>query len=321
MSQAQCDATALFCRLLDRPKPEINGLALCSGEHADAGQQLLRERMLLIGTPLEWVTCSECGVELARVVRQLAHDNILLLCPECGEVSAPASLQHTYKPSFPKVVNALLTGLNLSPTGSKVIEPDICWRLGTTEPTRGQPVTWYFSRHLYQPKIAQHLRSQINQDKTMGSCRIITSSELPLPDYSPLTGFDVVNLAMIARISQSKFEFFADRLAAPGPQILEEATPGTTLKYVESQSKVFIDGKAYELEPRHRSILLALINDRDHEMEMDALKTACGSQAQIFSPSKEFLRNQTVYRTFVRYQRGDERYVLLIPEEDRHWLS
>ena len=50
MSQAQCDATALFCRLLDRPKPGINGLALCSGEHADAGQQLLRERMLVIGT-------------------------------------------------------------------------------------------------------------------------------------------------------------------------------------------------------------------------------------------------------------------------------
>jgi hypothetical protein len=53
MSQSQCDATALLCRLLDSTKPEINGLTLCSGEHANAGQQLLRERVLVIGTPLD----------------------------------------------------------------------------------------------------------------------------------------------------------------------------------------------------------------------------------------------------------------------------
>lgn len=320
MSQTQCDATALLCRLLDSTKPEINGLTLCGGEHANAGQQLLRERMLVIGTPLEWVTCAECGIETARVVRELAHEQILLLCPECGEISAPRRLRETFKPSLPKLLTALQLGLGLSPTGAKPIEPEICWRLGTTEPTRGKPVTWYFVRHLHQPKVAQHLREQIKLDKAIQSCRITTSSELPLPDGSPMAGLNVANLATLARISQSKFEFFADRLAAPGPQALEEAMPRTSLKYVDTQAKVYIDGQPYDLEPRHRTILLALMNDLDHEMDKDALKSACGSESQRFSPSKEFDRIPVVYRTFIRYQRGDERYALIISEEDQHWL-
>ncbi|MBI3223138.1 MAG: hypothetical protein HYZ46_08800 [Nitrosomonadales bacterium] len=320
MSQSQCDATALLCRLLDSAKPVINGLTLCSGEHANAGQQLLHERVLVISTPLDWVTCAECGIETARVVRELAHDQILLLCPACGEVSAQRRLRDTFKPSLPKLITALQLGIGLSPTGAKPIEPEICWRLGTTEPTRGKPVTWYFARHLHQPKVAQHLREQIKLDKAVQSCRIITCSELPLPDGSPLTGLDVANLATLARISQSKFEFFADRLAAPGPQVPEEATPGTSLKYVDAQTKVYIDGQPYDLEPRHRSILLALMNDLDHEMDKDALKSACGSEAQRFSPSKAFDRIPVVYRTFIRYLPDDERYALIIPEEDQHWL-
>lgn len=320
MSQSQCDATELLCQLLDRAKPEINGLALCSGEHAEAGQQLLRERMLVIGTPLDWVTCPECGTETARVVRELAHDTLLLSCPECGDVKAPRRLRETYRPSPKKLVDAIAIGLGLSPTSIKQIEPDGCWHLGTTEPARSKPITWYFARHLHQPKIAQRLRDQIGLDKTVSSCRILTSSALPLPDSSPMTGLDVVNLATVARISQSKFEFFAHRLSVPGPQVIEESVPGTTLRYVESDRKVFIDGQVYDLEPRHQSILLALMRDLDHEMNKDALKSACGSESQRFSPSKEFDRIPAVYRAFIQYQRGDERYALIIPVEDKDWL-
>ena len=46
MSQAQVDATALLCRLLERDKPEINGQALVT-DHADAATHLLRERLLV----------------------------------------------------------------------------------------------------------------------------------------------------------------------------------------------------------------------------------------------------------------------------------
>lgn len=98
-------------------------------------------------------------------------------------------------------------------------------------------------------------------------------------------------------------------------------TAQTTLRYVRSLGKVFIEGTECPLEPRQQAMLLALISDLDHEMGKDALKAACGSQAQRFSPSKEFDRNQVVYKTFIRYLRDDERYALIIPDADREWLG
>ncbi len=92
MSDSQIQATSLFCRLLEQSKPEINGQALCGGDNAVAATHLLRERVLVLGKPLDWVTCPECGIETARVVRDLTPDIIALNCPECGEVSASRRL-------------------------------------------------------------------------------------------------------------------------------------------------------------------------------------------------------------------------------------
>ena len=172
MSQTQVDATALLCRLLERDKPEINGQALVT-DHADAAAHLLRERLLVLGRTLDWVTCPECGIETARVVRELSPDRIALCCVDCDDVEAPRRLRETHKVALQRVIAALLNGLGLSANGLK-------------------------------PK--------------------------------------------------------------------------------------------------------------------DALKTACGSQAQRFSPSKEFERNPLVYKTFIRYLRDDERYALIIPNGDRTWL-
>ncbi|MGD7410768.1 hypothetical protein ACQCRK_16110, partial [Ralstonia pseudosolanacearum] len=147
----------------------------------------------------------------------------------------------------------------------------------------------------------------------------------PLPIGSPLAGFNVRTLRSVARIGQSRFEFFADRQAESGAQQVEEARPQargqTTLRYVRTLGKAFIEGAEYPLEPRQQAMLLALISDLDHEMGKDALKAACGSQAQRFSPSKEFDRNLVVYKTFIRYLRDDERYALIIPDADREWLG
>ena len=136
--------------------------------------------------------------------------------------------------------------------------------------------------------------------------------------------FDVRPLPSVARIGQSRFEFFAERQALPGPQTISEVDPVTTamttLQYVRAHGNVLIDGVEHALEPRQQSILLALIDDLDHELDKDALKSACGSQAQRFSPSKEFDRNPLVYKTFIRYLRDDERYALIIPNGDRTWL-
>jgi len=116
MSQTQVDATALLCRLLERDKPEINGQALVT-DHADAATHLLRERLLVLGRTLDWVTCPECGIETARVVRELSPDTIALRCPACADVETPRRLRETHKVALQRVIAALLNG-DFPPTDS-----------------------------------------------------------------------------------------------------------------------------------------------------------------------------------------------------------
>jgi hypothetical protein len=260
-------------------------------------------------------------VELARVVRDLAHENILLYCDECGEVTSPRSLQETYKVSLPKFIDRLMLGLGTQPSAKKEVATEVAWRIGVTEPVRGRPLTWYFARHLHDHKSAQRLVETIRQDQAHKSAKVLTSSALPLPEGSPLSDFDVVHLSDIARISQSKFEFFNDRMTVPVAAPVEDSQFQTTLRQVRTEGKARVDGVDYALEPRQKDLLLALIATRHHELENAQLRTACGSQANSFSPTKVFDRNPVVYKRFIKYQPSDGIYALQIPEEDRDWLT
>jgi hypothetical protein len=322
MSQAQIDATALYCWLLEFEKPKITGVRLFEKERATAAAHLLREQLLIRTESVEWLLCPDCG-EMARVLPQVTEGNITLNCPECDEVEAPVHSREIYQASLPKLVNSLLNGLNLSLQGMKPIVPDRVWHLGTTEEKRGQLTTWYFARSLSELSIAQRLREHIGLEKTTQSCVILTSSQVPLPMGSPLAGFDVRPLFSMGRVGQSRFEFFGDRLSMPARQIIEEAAFNTTLRYVETEAKVMMDGKTFSLDPSQRALLLALIQAIDHELGKDTLKAACGSQAQRFSPIKCFDRNentQSVYHRFISYLKDDQLYALSIPEEDSDWL-
>jgi len=321
MSQSQIDGTALMCQILERDKAELDGQTLRSGVNKDAADHILRERLLVLGKPKDWVTCPECGIELAHVVREVGVDKVALRCPDCEDVTAPKFLTATYKVSFQKFIQLLLVGLDLKFNSQYPIKDDQIWRLGTTEPGRNKFRTWYFARQLYRPEVAARLKDQISRDGTSTSCMVLTSSELPLPADSPMTGHGVCSLPMMGRVTQSKFDFLPDRIGATGPQILEDADPGTTLRYVESKSLAFVEGVEYGLTGNQQKILLALVHDRDHELDKDVLKDACGSEAQTFSPSKEFQRNKVVYDTFIAYRPDDRVYALKIPKEDGHWLT
>lgn len=323
MSQAQVDATALYCWLLEFEKPKITGTQLFEKERAAAAAHLLREQLLIRTESVEWLLCPDCG-EMARVLPQVTDGTISIKCPECEEVEAPVHSREIYQASLPRLVNGLLTGLSLSTQGMKPIVPDRVWRLGTTEEKRGQLTTWYFARSLSELSIAQLLREHIGLEKTTQSCVILTSSQLPLPLGSPLAGFDVRPLFSMGRVGQSRFEFFGDRQPMPARQIIEEAAFNTTLRYVETEAKVYVDGTAYPLDRTQQLILLALIRSTDHELDKEALKAACGSQAQKFSPSRcfdKFEETRNVYRTFIKYLPGDMLYTLILPEEDRDWLN
>jgi len=320
MSQTQVNATELLCRVLERPRPEISGDALVGGEFGEAGAVLRRERILVHGTPLDWVNCPECRMGSARIVRELHQDSITVLCPECGEINAHRSVRETLTVPLQRFVTILATGLGLSNVGIKPIVRDTSWRLGTTEASRGKPHNWYFARRLHRGEVATRLREQIALDKALESNVILTSSDVPLPSGSVLTDADVRTLTQVGRIGQSRFEFFNDRNGAPQSQVLHEARPGTTLRHVRNHGKAYIDGTAYELEPAQKRILIALIERFDHELGKNELKEACGSQAQTFKPTKVFERNPLVYEAFIRYQRNDEAYALTIPAEDHDWL-
>lgn len=322
MSQSQIDATGLFCQLLEKDKAEIDGHTLRSGANKDAADHILRERLLVLGKSKDWVTCPECGIELAQVLREISVEKIALRCPECQDISGPKFLTDTHKVSFPKFVRSLLVGLDLTLDGQYVIREDQIWRLGTTQQGREKVKTWYFARQLHRPEVAARLKEQISLDKASTSCMVLTSSDLPLPDGSPLTGYDVRSLITMGRITQSKFDFFADRLGATGPQILDEAKPGTTLRFVKGDAIAFVEGSKYDLTGNQQKILLALIDNRDHELDKDVLKDACGSEAQKFSPSKEFQRsNKIVYDTFIHHRADDRVYALIISADDVHWLT
>lgn len=321
MSLAQISATFLLSHLLEQRRPEINGCELLDGEVGDAGRELVRERLLVIGRPLTWVTCAECGVALAKVVRETGSDQVLLRCDECGDVDASPSLTQTYKVSVSKVVDRLAISLNLPPSSRKTVVNERAWRLGSTEPTRAKPITWYFARHLNDHVLAQRLLEQVRADQASQSAKIITSTEVPLPPGSPLSDYSVSNLGAVARVSQSCFVFFPDRAKLPAASIPAQPARRTSLCDVRQHKVAYVDGTRYDLEPIQIRILLALMDDRDHEMTGESLRTACHSDAAPFSPVKMFDRNPEVYKRFVRYERGDQVYALVISEDDRDWLT
>jgi len=310
------NATGVLCRLLEQSKATINGAALLGGEFGEGGHELVRERLLVLGPALSYVTCPDCGIEMARVVRSVGVDQVLLYCDECGEVDADRALLQTYTVSLSRFIDRMVSSLELTPSNRKAIDNDISWRLGVQEHKRGKAQTWYFARHLNDHTVARHLLDQIRSDNAAQSAKIITSTDVPLPDGSPLVGYDIKNLAAIARMSQNVFLFFDDRAEATVAQPEEEPAPVTSLRHVRHKGWAYVDGEKYELEGMQQKILLALMDAHAHRLEGKVIADRCGSDAFPFQPAKYFGRNNEVYKAFVRYVPGDKVYELIIHPED-----
>lgn len=316
MSGKLVNATGVLCRLLEQSKPTINGAALLGGEFGEGGHELVRERLLVLGPALSYVTCPDCGIEMARVVRSVGVDQVLLYCDECGEVDADRALLQTYTVSLSRFIDRMVSSLELTPSNRKAIDNDISWRLGVQEHKRGKAQTWYFARHLNDHTVARHLLDQIRSDNAAQSAKIITSTDVPLPDGSPLVGYDIKNLAAIARMSQNVFLFFDDRAEVTVAQPEEEPAPVTSLRHVRHKGWAYVDGEKYELEGMQQKILLALMDAHAHRLEGKVIADRCGSDAFPFQPAKYFGRNNEVYKAFVRYVPGDKVYELIIHPED-----
>lgn len=111
MSTTQVSAMVLLCQVLEQAKPQING-AVLFGEQPDeprgAASELVRERLMVLGIPRSYVTCPDCGAEMARVVRTAGVGHVLLYCDDCAEVQASDKLVDTYTVSLKRVVDLLM---------------------------------------------------------------------------------------------------------------------------------------------------------------------------------------------------------------------
>ena len=320
MSFKLVNATAVLCSLLEQAKPTINGSALLGNGPDEGGHELVRERLLVLGPALAYVSCPDCGIEVARVVRTIGVDQVLLSCDECGEVDASRDLLQTYTVSLHRFVERLAGSLELPTIARKVIDSDFSWRLGIQEHKRGKAQTWYFARRLNDHAVARHLLDQIRSDNAAQSARIITSTDLPLPDGSALAGYDVKNLAAIARMSQNVFLFFDDRAEVTVAQPEEETAPVTSLRHVRDKAWAYVDGVKFDLEGMQQKILLALMDAHSHRLERNQIGERCGSSSFPFQPAKHFGRNKQVRQTFVKYDPADNVYELIIHPEDRDLL-
>lgn len=320
MSGNLVNATGVLCRLLEQAKPTINGAVLLGDGFGGGGRELVHERLLVLGPALSYVTCPDCGIGMARVVRAVGVDQFRLYCDACGEVDAERELLQTYTVSLSKLIERLSSSLDLSNTNRKVIDNDTSWRLGLQEIKRGKSKTWYFARHLNDHRVARHLLDQMRADLAAQSARIITSTELPLPDGSPLASYDVKNLAAIARLSQSRFIFFDDRAEIVVAQSEEDVVPVTSLRFVRDRSWAYVAGAKYPLEGMQQKILLALMDAHGHRLEGSQIGKRCGADGYRFQPVKYFGRNTQVYKAFIRYLSDDKVYELIIHPEDMGWL-
>ncbi|NBP39568.1 MAG: hypothetical protein EBV34_14220 [Betaproteobacteria bacterium] len=302
----------LLCQLLEQDSPEIAASTLLNPDaYAKGGEALLHERLLSAGMARRYVTCPECLVEAARVVKHIDDSSALLFCDDCGELQSPLTVLRTYTVNVARVVERLATGLVLPLASRKAIGPNLSWRLGIQERRRGVATTWYFGRRLSHAAHAKALVDQIKQDKSARSAKILTSSTLPLCAASPLAGYELLELQSVARLSQSRFHFFDNRLDSSVDKHEEETPLGNSLDYVRSRCCAYVNGVKYPLENMQQKILLALMDAHAHRLEGGQIATRCGSSAFPFQPIKYFGRNALVYKTFVRYIPGDKVYELI----------
>ncbi|MEY3708106.1 MAG: hypothetical protein RL585_2663 [Pseudomonadota bacterium] len=299
MSARLIESMGLLCQLLEQASPEIAASALLSEDkYAATGEALIHERLLSTGTVRSYVTCPECLVENARLVKPCNDSNVLLFCDDCGDIECPRSVLQTYTVNVARVVERLSASLSLPLASRKAIGPNSSWRLGIQERRRGAATTWYFGRRLSRAFEAKALVDQIKLDQAARSAKILTSTRLPLCASSPLAGYEIIELPSDNRLQDVEHS------------IVEDAPSGNSLAYVRSRRCAYVNGVKYQLESMQQKILLALMDAHAHRLEAQQIAARCGSSAFPFQPIKYFGRNPLVYKTFVRYLAGDKVYVL-----------
>jgi hypothetical protein len=314
---AKLQAIELLTRWVEMDTSGLAGTLVDAPEHTAAVRLLRREGLLTELKPAASVNCRDCCEDLAKVGEKLSAATYRGFCDTCGAVEIPASYVQRHRVNLSRVVSYLANGLGLTGRPQEIIDQH-AWLLGRTVSKRDIHA-WYFGCRLDHADVADQLRSNIEMVKAAHAGTVLTTTALHRLQRTPLRDLDLVPLDSVALLGAMRFEIDRETLNAVTPQLIQDAHPDTTLRYV-AEGQVFIDRQAYPLEPRQQKIIAALIAHPDHEMSLGGLRAAVDTQSQTFSPGREFGRNKVVYETFIRYLVGDKVYQLIIPEADVGWL-
>lgn len=310
-------AIELLSQWIEMGSSGLAGTTVDAKENTAAVRLIRRELLLNDPYIAKSVNCPECCDDHAKVRGKLSLATYRGFCDSCGSVELPTAYVERYLVNLSRVVGYIGTGLGLKGRPQEIV-PQQVWLLGKTA-AKGKIHFWYFGCRLDEENVADQLRTSIEKAKASNSSTVITTSRADKLQRTPIRDLVLAPLDAVALLGAFRFEFDQDKLDPIAPEIIEDTNPGTTLRYVDD-GLVFVDDVRFDLEPRQQKILQALIAHPDHEVSLQGLRNAAGTQSQSFSPAREFGRNKVAYKKFIEYLVDDKVYHLIVPEGDFGFL-
>jgi len=265
----------------------------------------------------EYMVCPECFDAQAKI------DTIeQITCPECGQQSMPEIQIRGREIWTDRVLNSMKLGLTDSSPPHSILITNHLWKIGQLS-ERQKIRTVYFGRRLHDPDIAGLAVEKIRLGGSMQSCILITSTQPSLLQHHELGNLRPLYLAEVMQLDEKgRLVFDFERLGATAIAPEADAIPAdlTSLRYLESEGVVYLNGGRIDLSRQEKNLLLALLNHPDHELDKGALRDAVESQAQAFKPRETFKHHLDVYDHFIEYLAGDRVYHLKIPDSDTSLL-
>ncbi|MBX2807825.1 MAG: hypothetical protein KTR20_04260 [Cellvibrionaceae bacterium] len=258
------------------------------------------------------ITCPDCLDHVIPI-----NDEALAACPECGLIDV--SDAYGYQINMRLILSQLAIGLNLQPQSIEALEAETFWLLGR-EVVNSQLHSFYFGRNLAQSDVTSIIVDRLKAAGTEKSITLLTSTPITELKYTALICFRNFHLGDCCwldktgiKIDQSRFDTLAS------PESLPESI--TTLSYLKTSGIVYWQGtKVDDLPQQARKILIALLDNRDHELCKQALQENVGSQSANFRPHEQFKRkaiHKLIYKTFINYQKDDRVFQLNTSADDQ----
>lgn len=146
---------------------------------------------------------------------------------------------------------------------------------------------------------------------------MVTSSNVDQLQESRLRDIEVVRLDTVALLGTGRFDFNPVRMPHPVevPEEADEDLPDTTFRFVRAKGYARVGGENIPLSRQEKAILIAFLDQPEHELSKSQMQDACESKSQNFKPNQALKRIPQV-AVMVHYLPVERLYRLDIPAAD-----